>query len=94
MPGFIWQPPILPTNQLRLASQELDQIEKNIYFDQSWLSDAKNLLLLNEYGDEISLPELERLWREKGVFLHKNLEESESRIQAVVYVTKKSRLSC
>jgi len=73
-------------NESSLASQELDQIEKNIYFDQSWLSDAKNLLLLNEYGDEISIHELERLWREKGVFLHKNLEESESRIKAVVYI--------
>lgn len=73
-------------NESRLASHELDQIEKNIYFDQSWLSDAKNLLLLNEYGDEISIPELERLWREKGVYFHKNLDESESRKQAVVYI--------
>jgi tetratricopeptide (TPR) repeat protein len=73
-------------NESRLASQELDQIEKNIYFDESWISDAKNLLLLNEYDDEVSMPELERLWREKGVFLDKNLEESESRMHAVIYI--------
>lgn len=73
-------------NESRLASDELDQIEKNIYFDQSWLSDAKNFQLLNENGDQISIHELERLNKEKGVYFHKNLEESESRIKAVVYI--------
>jgi tetratricopeptide (TPR) repeat protein len=73
-------------NELKLASDELDQIEKNIYFDQSWLSDAKNFQLLNENGDQISIHELERLKKEKGVYFHKNREESESRIKAVVYI--------
>lgn len=76
----------LSTDELTLGSREIEQIEKDIYFDQSWLSDAKNLLLLNECADQISIYELERLWREKGVFLQKNLKDSESRNLAVVYI--------
>ena len=76
----------ISTNNVQLASQELDIIENNIYLDETWLSDAKNILLINEYGDKISKDELYILRKERGVYFHKNSKDSDSRIQAVLYI--------
>lgn len=51
------------------AAARLDEIARNIYFDGHWLEDSIGLDILNEFGDLVSKQSLERLRKEKGVYL-------------------------
>jgi len=74
------------TGKVELASQELNQIEKNIYFDESWYDEAQSLVVKNENGDQITQDTLEKLRREKGVYLDKTPKETAAKSQAVLYI--------
>jgi len=74
------------TGKVELASQELDYIEKNIYFDESWYDEAKNLTVVNENGDQITQDTLEKLRMEKGIYLHKTPKETDAKGQTVLYI--------
>jgi len=74
------------TEKVELSLQELNQIEKNIYFDESWYDEAQSLVVKNENGDQITQDTLEKLRREKGVYLDKTPKETAAKSQAVLYI--------
>ncbi len=74
------------TGEVELASQELNHTEKNIYFDERWYDEAQSLTVMNENGDRIIQDTLEKLRREKGVYLHKTSKETDAKSQTVLYI--------
>jgi len=57
------------SHQTDESAARLDEIARNIYFDGRWLEDSMGLNILNEFGDLVPRQSLERLRKEKGVYL-------------------------
>lgn len=57
--------------EISLASQELEKIEKNICFDESWLKTISESELRRIDGKSILKYVVERLKKEKGIYVHK-----------------------
>lgn len=74
------------TGKVELALWELNHIEKNIYFNESWHDEAQSLVVMNENGDRITRDTLEKLRREKGVYLSKTPKETGAQGQTVLYI--------
>jgi tetratricopeptide (TPR) repeat protein len=69
----------LLNNQVELASARLNEVEKNIYFNESWIEKTGHLQLNNIYGDPMTRHEIDRLGREKGIYI-KIIEDNKGTI--------------
>lgn len=66
----------LLNDEIDLASAELKEIEKNIYFDQSWLKLISDSELQRADGKPLSKHEAKRLRNEKGVYVNKKVQDN------------------
>ena len=57
--------------EIEAAMSELEDIEDNIYFDDSWTEIASKSQVYNKYGDKVLEEQWNRLKKERGVLLHK-----------------------
>jgi tetratricopeptide (TPR) repeat protein len=76
-PRFYLAAAYILNNEIELAAEQLKIIEDNIYFDQSWLEKISNLTARKPNGKIIKANELERIKKEKGIYLE---EKSASEI--------------
>jgi tetratricopeptide (TPR) repeat protein len=76
-PRFYLAVSYILNNEIELAAEQLKIIEENIYFDQSWLAKISNLTARKPNGKIIKANELERIKKEKGIYLE---EKSASKI--------------
>lgn len=73
-------------NDIPGTERELIKIEKNIYFDEGWLSQAQNMSIVNEQHNPVFPYDLEKIGREKGIYLHIIPENSPKKNRAVLYI--------
>lgn len=76
-PRFYLAAAYILNNEIELAAEQLKIIEENIYFDQSWLAKISGLTARKPNGKIIKANELERIIKEKGIYLE---EKSASKI--------------
>lgn len=63
------------------AADHLDDIEKNVHFDTSWMPQNEDVQLYNSYGNLLAPNEWQSLHLEKGVYIRKTgLEQSLPRL--------------
>ncbi len=68
-PRFYLAAAYILNNEIELAAEQLKIIEENIYFDQSWLAKISGLTARKPNGKTIKANELERIKKEKGIYL-------------------------
>jgi tetratricopeptide (TPR) repeat protein len=68
-PRFYLAAAYILNNEIELAAEQLKIIEENIYFDQSWLEKISGLPARKPNGKTIKANELERIKKEKGIYL-------------------------
>jgi len=76
-PRFYLAAAYILNNEIELAAEQLKIIEENVYFDQSWLAKTSGLTTRKPNGKIIKANELERIKKEKGIYLE---EKSASKI--------------
>ncbi len=76
-PRFYLAAAYILNDEIELASEQLKIIEENVYFDQSWLAKTSGLTARKPNRKIINANELERIKKEKGIYLEK---KSESKI--------------
>ncbi|MQY60990.1 tetratricopeptide repeat protein [bacterium] len=76
-PRFYLAAAYILSNEIELAAGQLKIIEENVYFDQSWLAKTSDLTARKPNGKIIKANELERIKKEKGIYLE---EKSVSKI--------------
>ena len=59
-------------DEIDLAYEELDKIEKNIRFDDGWMKEIFDSEIRRIDGGKISEEEVRRLKKEKGIYVHKS----------------------
>ncbi len=70
-PRFYLAASYILNNEIELATEQLKIIEENVYFDQSWLAKISGLTARKPKGKIIKTNELERIKKEKGIYLEK-----------------------
>ncbi|NIO48285.1 MAG: tetratricopeptide repeat protein [Candidatus Aminicenantes bacterium] len=70
-PRFYLAAVYILNNEIELAAEQLKIIEENVYFDQSWMAKTSGLTPQKPNGKIIKAIELERIKKEKGIFLEK-----------------------
>jgi len=73
-PRFYLAAAYILNNEIKLAAEQLKIIEENVYFDQSWMAKASDLAPRKPNGKIIKENELERIKKEKGIYLEKKSE--------------------
>ncbi|NIM59330.1 MAG: tetratricopeptide repeat protein [Candidatus Aminicenantes bacterium] len=58
-------------DEIELATEQLKIIEENVYFDQSWMTKTSGITARKPNGKIIKENELERIKKEKGIYLEK-----------------------
>lgn len=76
-PRFYLAATYILNNEIELAAEQLKIIEENVYFDQSWMPKTSGLTARKPNGKIIKANELERIKKEKGIYLE---EKSASKI--------------
>lgn len=76
-PRFYLAAVYILNDEIELAAEQLKIIEENIYFDQSWMAKTSALTARKPNGKIIKANELERIKKEKGIYLE---EKSASKI--------------
>jgi tetratricopeptide (TPR) repeat protein len=76
-PRFYLAAAYILNNEIELAAEQLKIIEENVYFDQSWVAKISDLIARKPNGKIIKANELERIKKEKGIYLE---EKSVSKI--------------
>ena len=76
-PRFYLAAAYVLNNEIELAAEQLKIIEEDVYFDQSWLEKISGLTARKPNGKIIKANELERIKKEKGIYLE---EKSASKI--------------
>ena len=68
-PRFYLAMAYLLANDVNLASDQLEKIEGDIYFDDRWMEDTEGILFLKRNGKEVASEELEIIRREKSIYI-------------------------
>ncbi len=74
-PRFYLALAYLLDNEIELASEQLEKVKREIYFDDSWIREKRSQLFKKSNGKEITGMELERIRKEKGIWLQEKANE-------------------
>ena len=73
-------------DEIDSAYEELENIEKDIHFDDSWMKEISDSEIRRIDGEKISEEEARRLKKEKGLFVHKLYADKDFEPLVIVWV--------